>query len=88
MRLRFWMWIHDALERMWHWVYRHKVAPLTPLNSCFQIGIEEMGTVYWSNDAKPDEYPKMEAVSVDYYRVNRDGSLTLLDGPTDTAVIR
>lgn len=86
MRLRFWLWVHNTLERMWHWVYRHKVAPLQ--GTYFQCGSGEMGTLYWSKDAKLDEYPKMEAVSVDYYHVNPDGSYTLLDGPTDTAVIR
>ena len=25
MRYRFWMWVHDTLERSWHWVYYNKL---------------------------------------------------------------
>jgi hypothetical protein len=31
LRLRFWTFVHDSLEKAWHWVYYHKVHPLIPL---------------------------------------------------------
>jgi hypothetical protein len=27
-RYRFWLWVHGALEKAWHWVYYKKVLPL------------------------------------------------------------
>lgn len=33
LRYKFWLWIHDRLELMWHWVYRNRVRPLSPLLS-------------------------------------------------------
>lgn len=27
LRIRFWYWLHDRAERLWHWVYREKLAP-------------------------------------------------------------
>ena len=27
MRRRFWQFVHDQLERSWHWVYYHKLEP-------------------------------------------------------------
>jgi hypothetical protein len=27
MRLRFWNFVHDQLERAWHWVWHHKLEP-------------------------------------------------------------
>ena len=35
----FWMWVHDRLERAWHWVYRNGVAPNCPPFPTF--GVEE-----------------------------------------------
>ena len=32
MRRRFWQFVHDRLERAWHWAYYHKLArPLPPI---------------------------------------------------------
>jgi hypothetical protein len=25
LRYRFWLWVHDALEKAWHWVYFNKM---------------------------------------------------------------
>jgi hypothetical protein len=88
MKRKFWLWVHDRLESAWHWVYRTKLAKPIPGEQKFRCGSGEMGTLYWSKGAVLSEYPKMEPLGVDYYRVNPDGSFTLLDGPTDTAVIR
>lgn len=27
LRIRFWYIVHDRAERLWHWVYREKIAP-------------------------------------------------------------
>lgn len=84
MNRKFWQWVHDRLENAWSWVYRTKLAERT-----FQCGSGEMGTLYWSKNYDPESFPEMSEVDhVDYYRVNPDGTYTLLDGPTDTAVIR
>ena len=36
MRRKFWQFVHDSLERAWHWVYYHKLAgplpEITPRN--------------------------------------------------------
>ena len=29
-RYIFWLGVHDALEKSWHWVYRNKVQPNQP----------------------------------------------------------
>jgi len=94
MKRKFWQWVYDRLESAQHWVYRTKLArEYKFVQECGCLPQNSVQTVpdkilYWSKNANLNEYPKMEPVSVDYYRVNPDGSFTLLDGPTDTAVIR
>ena len=76
---KFWQWVHDRLEEVWRWVYRTKLAePIKPSQD-----------VMYSYTPLPGiNWPKIgEVERVDYYRVNPDGTYTLLDGPTDTAVI-
>ena len=44
MRRRFWQFIHDQLERAWHWVYYHKLhdpkylTESVPVNYTFVYG--------------------------------------------------
>lgn len=86
MRYKFWLWVHNRLEAVWHWVYRTKLHEY----DCryWSWNANKPQTVYWSKCANLDEYPKMDPLPPNYYRVNPDGSFTLLDGPTDTGVIR
>jgi len=90
MKRRFWQWVHDRLELVRHWVYRTKLAPPPFEYGChyWTFSNDTSNEIYWSKDANLYEYPEMKPVPVDYYRINPDGSFTLLDGPTDTAVIR
>ena len=89
MRRRFWNWVHDGLWRACHWVYRTKLHVVLPGERYFMIGSSEMGTLYWSKSpSDPEKLPEMNPVDVNYYRVNPDGSYTLLDGFTDSAVPR
>ena len=30
LRYLFWRWVHDQIERLWHWVYYRKLKPITP----------------------------------------------------------
>jgi len=37
MRRKFWLWVHDTLERAWHWVYYKKLVRPLPRIMDFPI---------------------------------------------------
>lgn len=43
MQRRFWQFVHDRLERAWHWVYRTKLASHAPV-APFEIRYIQMDT--------------------------------------------
>lgn len=59
--VRYWFWskVHDALEEAWHWVYYHKLLPVTPKFSeqepvlYTKILEKEEVTIYRSNRPLP-----------------------------------
>lgn len=80
MNRRFWQWVHDRLEKAWHWVYRAKLAkPINPPQDVMY------GT---GRIAGMSHHACVEVDRVEYWASHPDGTYTLLDGPTDTAVIR
>lgn len=80
MKRKFWQWVHDRLEDAWSWVYRTKLSePIHPPPDATYRYVQVSGRAYPTST---------EVDRVDYYRANPDGTYTLLDGPTDTAVIR
>lgn len=86
MRYKFWEFIHDWLERSWHWVYRNKLSKPIPGERTFQCGSGNMGTLYWSKGDDFEKFPEMHEATpeqMQYFRQNADGSYTNIGGNID-----
>lgn len=45
LRFLFWNWVHDYLEKAWHWVYYHRVIPNRP-----DPAHNLPGAMYWNQE--------------------------------------
>ena len=51
LKYAFWCWVHDTLEKAWHWTFKHGVSPNKPVDHlAYYVIVGKTTKTVWRED--------------------------------------